>query len=112
MENSRLTKIGREVQRELGGLLVTEFRELIAKSVVTVTEVRLSPDLGYARVYFSVFPFARSGEIMARLNDKNWLIRKTLGSRMRHQLRIVPELTFVLDETAEYIDKIDDLLGK
>lgn len=110
MENSRLTKIGREVQRELGGLLVGELRDLVRGAVVTVTEVRLSSDLGYARIYFSVFPFSRAKEIMERLEDNVRLIRGTLGTKMRNQLRIVPELTLVLDETAEQIEKIDELL--
>ncbi len=110
MDNSRLIKIGTHIRKDLGEMLLGEFRHLVRGTVVTVTEVRVSPDLGYARVYFSVFPFARAEEIMAALNDNIRQIRGTLGRRMRNQLRIIPELTFVLDETAEQIQKIDDLL--
>ncbi len=93
-------------------MFLREFRSLFpAGTMTTVMEVRLSPDLEYARIYLSVFPFARSGEVMAAIEGNSWAIRKSLGAKLRNQLRVVPELTFVLDETAEYIEKIDGLLG-
>lgn len=110
MENTRQDKVGRQIQKDLGEMFTREFRHLVAGAMVTVTEVRMSPDLEYARIYLSVFPFAKGAEIMASLEKSNWLVRKTLGAKTRNQLRVVPELTFVLDETAEYMDRIDELL--
>ncbi len=72
--------------------------------------VRMSPDLEYARIYLSIFPFDRHEEVMASLEVNNWLIRKTLGAKIRNQMRVVPELSFFLDDSFEYIEKIDNLL--
>jgi ribosome-binding factor A len=110
MENTRQSKIARQIQRDLGELFARELAGVVKGAMVTVTEVRMSPDLEYARVWVSVFPFDRHDAIMSSLEANNWLIRKTLGARVRNQLRVVPELTFVLDESFEYIEKIDKLL--
>ena len=78
--------------------------------MVTVTAVRMSPDLGYAKIYLSIFPFEKSKAIMDAVTQQEWRIRKALGTRIRNQLRIVPELTFFLDDSLEYIENIDNLL--
>jgi ribosome-binding factor A len=110
MENTRQNKIARQIQKDLGEMFSKELAGLIRGAMVTVTEVRMSPDLEYARVWVSVFPFDRHQEVMDSLGSNNWLIRKTLGAKIRNQMRVVPELTFVLDDSFEYIDKIDNLL--
>ncbi|MDR1670938.1 MAG: 30S ribosome-binding factor RbfA [Alistipes sp.] len=110
MENTRQNKIARQIQRDLGEMFSRELAGLLKGAMTTVTEVRMSPDLEYARVWVSVFPFDRAGEVMASLGANNWLVRKTLGAKVRNQLRVVPELTFVLDDSFEYIEKIDNLL--
>ncbi len=109
-ENTRQQKIARQIQKDLGEMFGRELAEVVRGAMVTVTEVRMSPDLEYARVWVSVFPFDRHAEVMASLEANNWLIRKTLGARIRNQMRVVPELTFVLDDSFEYIEKIDNLL--
>lgn len=91
-------------------MFIRELAPLLHGTMATVTSVRMSPDLEYARVYISVFPFERHAEVMASLDANNWLIRKTLGSKIRNQMRVVPELSFFLDDSFEYIDKIDNLL--
>ena len=110
MENTRQQKIARQIQKDLGELFSRDLSSLMRGAMVTVTEVRMSPDLEYARVWVSVFPFERHGDVMDSLETNNWLVRKTLGARVRNQMRVVPELTFVLDDSFEYIDKIDKLL--
>ena len=67
-------------------------------------------DFAYAKVYFSIFPFTKSGEVMEALEKNNWLLRRELGKRIRNQLKIVPELQFFLDDSLEYIENIDSLL--
>ena len=84
--------------------------ELFRGVMVTVTAVRVSPDLGYAKVYVSVFPFDRSGEIMNAITGNEWKVRKSLGTRIRNQLRVVPERSSVLDDSLEYSENIDKLL--
>ncbi len=107
---SRQQRVARQIQKDLGELFSREFRELFRGAMVTVMGVRMSPDLEYARVHVSVFPFERHGEIMGALGTNNWAIRKALGGRLRNQLRVVPEMVFVLDDSFEYIEKIEDLL--
>jgi ribosome-binding factor A len=110
MENQRQQKIARQIQKDLGEIFARELAEVVRGAMVTVTEVRMSPDGEYARVWVSVFPFDRHEAIMASIETNKWLIRKTLGAKVRNQMRVVPELTFVLDDSFEYIDKIDSLL--
>ena len=110
MENTRQQKIARQIQKDLGEMFSRDLASLVRGAMVTVMEVRMSPDLEYARVWVSVFPFDRHADIMASLEANNRLIRKTLGMKVRNQLRVVPELTFVLDDSFEYIEKIDNLL--
>jgi ribosome-binding factor A len=110
MENTRQRKIARQIQKDLGEMFSRELAEMVKGAMVTVTEVRMSPDLEYARVWVSVFPFDRHAGVMAALEAGNRLIRKTLGAKVRNQLRVVPELTFVLDDSFEYIEKIDKLV--
>ena len=110
METTRQQKVGKQIQKDISDIFTKEAAELFRGVMVTVTTVRMSPDLGYAKVYLSVFPFERSGEIMNAVTENEWKIRKALGSRIRNQLRVVPELTFFLDDSLEYIDNIENLL--
>jgi ribosome-binding factor A len=110
METQRQQKVAKQIQKDLGEILSRELAGLAKGAMVTVTEVKMSLDLEYARVWVSVFPFERHKEVMASLEANKWLIRKTLGARTRNQLRVVPELTMVLDDSFEYIEKIDNLL--
>ncbi len=110
METTRQQKIARQIQKDLGEMFSRELAEVVKGAMVTVTEVRMSPDLEYARIRVSVFPFDKHPAIMTALEANNWLVRKTLGAKIRNQMRVVPELTFVLDDSFEYIEKIDKLL--
>lgn len=111
MENTRPQKIAKQIQKDLGEMFGREMAEVVPRgAMVTVMEVRMSPDLEYARVWVSVFPFDKAGETMSSLEANNKVIRRSLGARIRNQMRVVPEVTFVLDDSAEYIAKIDNLL--
>ncbi len=94
----------------MADIFIREASELLRGVMVSVTAVRVSPDLGFAKIYISVFPFERSGVVMHTLTENVRMIRHALGTRTRNQLRIVPELAFALDDSLEYIDKIDSLL--
>jgi ribosome-binding factor A len=74
--------------------------------------VRISPDMSVCRVYLSVFPSERSAEIVANINNNMKQVRLELGNRVRHQLRIIPELKFFVDDSLDYIEHIDELLKK
>lgn len=109
-ENTRQQKVARQIQKDLGDIFIREAASLLRGTMVTVTSVRVSPDLEYAKAYLSIFPFEKHEEVMASLEANNWMIRKTLGAKVRNQLRVVPEISFFLDDSLEYIDKIDNLL--
>jgi ribosome-binding factor A len=97
------------LQKELGEIFLLYARE-IHGTLITVTTVRISPDLGIAHTHLSIFPSNKSGEVLAKvLEDKN-SIRFDLGKRVRHQLRIVPELFFHVDDSLDYLENIDNLL--
>ena len=78
----------------------------------TATAVRVSPDLGYAKIYVSVFPFDKAQATLDVIEQQNRLIRGALGRRMRHQVKVIPELQFFVDDSLEYIENIDSLLKK
>ncbi len=110
METTRQAKIARLLQKELSEI----FRLQTAKThgvIVSVSNVRVSPDLGLARAYLSVFPSARSEEMLNSINASAKTIRYELAQRVRHQLRKTPELSFYADDSLDYIEKIDSLLG-
>lgn len=110
MENTRQQKVARQIQKDLSEIFIKEAAPLMRGAMVTVTSVRISPDLEYAKAYLSIFPYEKHGEVMESLEANNWMIRKTLGAKVRNQLRVVPEISFFLDDSLEYIDKIDNLL--
>lgn len=78
--------------------------------MVSVSVVRVSPDLGIAKAYLSVFPSEKGNEVVEHLNSNIKAIRFELGNRVRHQLRIIPEVRFYLDDSLDYIEHIDELL--
>ena len=107
---TRQQKIARQIQRDMAEILQRDGAAIAGGSMITVTTVRVSPDFGYAKVYFSIFPFTKSSEVMEALEKNNWLLRRELGKRIRNQLKVVPELQFFLDDSLEYIENIDTLL--
>jgi len=110
MENTRQQRIGRQIQRDMAEIFAREGAEIVRGSMVTVTAVRMSPDLGYARIYLSVFPFENNAAVMQAVGSNAWLLRRELGRRIKDQLRTVPELQFFLDDSLEYIERIDRTL--
>ncbi len=104
---TREQKVARQLQRDLAEILQRDCAELFRGLLITVTAVRVSPDFGYAKIYVSVFPFERQEEVMESLTTHNWAIRKALGARIKHQLKVVPEIDFFIDDSLEYIDSID-----
>lgn len=109
METTRQNKIARLLQKELGDIFLLQTKAM--KGVlISVSVVRISPDMGIARVYLSVFPSEKAEEIVKNINDNTKSIRYELGTRVRHQLRIIPELKFFVDDSLDYLDKVDSLL--
>jgi ribosome-binding factor A len=80
--------------------------------MVSVTRTKISPDMSICTAYLSIFPSERGEELLQNIEKNNQQIRYTLGQRVRYQLRIIPELRFFIDDSLDYIDRIDELLKK
>ena len=109
MEETRLNKIGRLLQKELGELFQRQTQGMHG-TLISVSAVKVSPDLGIAKVYLSIFPSEKGKELIETIGQNKRTIRYDLGQRVRLQLRKIPELSFYLDDSLDYIDKIDNLL--
>ena len=109
METTRQQKISRMLQKELGELFLLYARELHG-TLITVTAVRISPDLGIGHTHLSIFPSEKSAAVLTKVQDDSKAIRYDLGKRVRNQLRIVPALYFHVDDSLDYLENIDKLL--
>ncbi|TLX73051.1 30S ribosome-binding factor RbfA [Labilibacter sediminis] len=110
MDSTRQKKVSRLLQREMSQIFLKEAKPLTIGTMVSVSQVRISPDLGLAKVYISIFPSNKKDEVFASIKEHNLLMRRHLGLRVGKQLRIVPELQFYVDDSLDYIDNIDRLL--
>ncbi len=112
MSTTRQNKIARLIQKELAGIFQQRGRALFGEGMITVTEVRISPDLSVAKVYVSLFLAKDKAEMMKKIKSAAHLLRGDLGSRIRNQVRIIPELVFYLDESLDHAQRIEELLKK
>ena len=104
---TRQQKIARQIQKDMADIFARELAGKLRGVMTTVTTVRVSPDFGYAKIYVSVFPFGEAQRVMQTLDEESWLVRRSLGQRIRHQLTVVPEVQFFLDDSLEYIENIE-----
>jgi ribosome-binding factor A len=110
MESTRQKKVSRLIQKELADIFLRKGNEFAHGKLVSITKVRVSPDLSFAKVYLSIFPATNQEEILHAIQDHSTKIRFELGQKVRSQLRIVPDIAFHIDDSLDYIDKIDKLL--
>ncbi|MFN8355771.1 MAG: 30S ribosome-binding factor RbfA [Spirosomataceae bacterium] len=111
MDSKRQQKVARQIQKDLGEIFQRDLQNQFSGAFITITDVWVSPDLSIARVYLSVM-FAQSNNwLMEEIKEKTKYIRNLLGQRVRHQMRIVPDLQFFLDTSAEYGAKMDALIS-
>ena len=111
METTRQNKISRLLQKELSEIFLLQTKAMTGV-LVSVSAVRISPDMSIARVYLSIFPSDKGEEMVKNINNNMKSIRYELGTRVRHQLRIIPELKIFVDDTLDFIEKLDSLLQK
>lgn len=110
MEGKRQAKIARMLQKELGEI----FRQQTARmgnTLVSVSQVRVSPDLSIAKVYLSIFPPEKSKEILENIKRQTKTVRYDLAKQVKETLRKCPDLQFFLDDSLDYAENIDRLLG-
>ena len=111
MESTRQKKISRQLQKDLSEIFQLEGRTLFSTSFISVTVVRVSPDLSVARAYLSVFGVENKEELLAEINHMAYYLRKKLAARVRNQMRKVPDLKFFLDDSVDYAQNIESLLN-
>jgi len=109
-ETKRQQKISRLIQRELGDIFQKDTKGYFGDALITVTQVRISPDLSMARVYLSLMMVPDKEGFIEKLGEKKGLVRRILGQRIGKNVRIVPDLQFYLDDSAEYADHIENIL--
>ncbi|KQM75049.1 MULTISPECIES: 30S ribosome-binding factor RbfA [Pedobacter] len=112
MESKRQQKFAGVLQEELAQVFQREGAAFLPNTLVTITRVRVSPDLAVAKVYLSFFNTNNTTLSINTVNAHAGEIRYKLGSRIRHQVRVVPELTFFVDDTNEYVERMDHLFDK
>jgi ribosome-binding factor A len=100
------------LQKELGAYFQQHAREMLPGKMITVTVVRVSPDLGVAKVYLSIFPTEKKKAPLDRIKAHAPSIRNEIGRRIKNQVRTIPEFIYYLDDSLDYIENIDNLLNK
>lgn len=111
MQETRQARISRLLQKELADIFQSQTR-MMRGVLVSVTRVKISPDLSICTAYLSVFPSDKGEELLENIRGNEKSVRYELGTRVRNQLRIIPELRFFLDDSLDYLEKINGLLKK
>jgi ribosome-binding factor A len=111
-ESTRQQKVSRQLQRDLSEIFRERGTSSYKGAMISVTSVRISPDLSVAKVFISIFPSALTKDVFHMVQESARSIRGELGKRVSKQLRIVPELQFHIDDSLDYVEHIDELLKK
>jgi ribosome-binding factor A len=104
-------------QKQVAGLLNKELNDIFQRlglnmmdgGMISISSVKITPDLFDARIYLSFFKVSDANAALKKIEERSWEIKKELTERVRHQLRSMPKLTFYIDDTLEYVDKIEEL---
>jgi ribosome-binding factor A len=111
-ESTRQLKVAKELQRDIAEIIRSKGMAMFDGALVSVSGVKISPDLSTAKVYVSIFPSSKAGKAMEILEENSRALRGELGNRVAKQLRIVPEITFFRDDSLDYVEHIEELLKK
>ena len=111
-EGKRQKQIAGLIQEEINTIFQRLGLSFINGGMVSVSSVKVTPDLLEVRVYLSIFQGADKKEILKKIEDRHWEIKKELAARVKHQLRRIPELKFFLDDTLDHVFKMEELFDK
>ena len=109
---SRQKKYSGLLQKDLSEIFQKQMGNTFGKAFITITDVEVSPDLSFAKIYLSLMLSDKPDEILERIRERKSEIKKHLGNKIGKQVRIVPELAFFMDDTLEKASRIDDILSK
>ncbi len=107
----RQEKHGKMLQKELAVIFMENRSEMFNNAFITISGVQVSPDLSYAKVYLSLFNEKNKEELLRTINLQQVLIRKLLAGRIRKQVRVIPELQFFIDDSLDYVFKMEKLFN-
>jgi ribosome-binding factor A len=109
-ESTRQQKFGRLIQKEMSEIFQRDKRGILDNTFITIADVKMSPDLGVAKIYISMMLAKDKQLTLEKMNTRKGEIRKALGEKIRKQVRVIPELIFIIDETEENAIKLEELL--
>lgn len=112
MESTRQQKYSKLIQKELSDIFLKDTKHMFGNLFITVTTVRVSPDLGFAKVFLSFLMAESKEESLKQITAQSKAIRKMLGSRIRNQARVIPEIAFFLDDSVDYAMHMNDVFNK
>jgi ribosome-binding factor A len=108
--STRQQKVGKLIQKEMSDIFLRDRRGLLDNAFLSIVEVRVSPDLGVAKIYLSMMLTQDKKALLDKINDHKREFRKLLGDKLGKQLRIIPELVFYIDEVEEKAQQLDNLI--
>lgn len=112
MENKRQRQISKQIQKDLGEIFQRDLKDVLGNAFVTITDVKITPDLGIARVYLSFMLVNDKEELLEKIRESGKKIRSIFGNRVRHQFRVIPNFQFYIDDTAEYAAHMNEVFSK
>ncbi|MGN6645969.1 MAG: ribosome-binding factor A [Cytophaga sp.] len=112
MESVRQQKVARLIQKEMADIFLKESRMLFGNVFISITTVRMSPDLSVAKLYLSIMMAADKKSMLKEIQAQSKELRKLLGERIRKQVRIIPEIVFYLDDNVDYANHMDEVMSK
>jgi ribosome-binding factor A len=112
MESKRQQKFGKLIQKELAEIFQRDARGLFEGAFITITDVKMSPDLGFAKVYLSFLLTENKKAMLAKVREQKSKLRGLLGNVIKKQVRIIPELEFYIDDTIEHATRMEELFSK
>lgn len=112
MPSIKQQQVASLIQQTLGDIFIREGRNIYSNAFVTITHVRLTPDLSLARIYLSIYNVPDRKQVIAIIEESKSTVRHLLGSQIRNKMRHIPNLEFYLDDTLDEVAKIDSLFDR
>lgn len=109
IEGKRQKQVASVLEKELNDIFQRLGLAMFNGGMISISSVKVTPDLYEARIYLSCFKVKEPNDVLKKIEDRSWEIKKELTARVRHQLRIMPVLKFFIDDTLEYVDKMEQL---
>jgi len=108
-ESKRQKQIGNVIQKEMSDIFQREGLNIIHNSMISISKVKVTPDLMEARIYLSFFQVEDAEKMLAHIQDRDWDLRKQLAARIKNQVRKIPIIQYYLDDTLEYVFKMEEV---